>query len=497
MRVMRLRSWLARGDLVSDMAPKKNNKLVIDTTPVKITAAEKAMVAEYERYMDWAEAQAAQNPAANVPIAQLLAGGYQDQSTNPAAVKTGQGTNFGMVDLIISDNAPQVLAAQKALAQADALQSQLATATPGSPAYFRLADQLASAKDAANKAVATANAAGGGSPAGGGGSTGTGGTSGGSTGTIGVTSTGSVSSAPTAPTGPTLAMDTFRSTLALMFGDEAKMAAWVSDLYNVVSKYYKTGSSMSEALNLSLQDARSKPELKRFTDRFKGVFDLQDRLQKGEAVYVPTIAEYTQIQTKMGEVFNAAGLGELASLEFTGTLIGKNLSAATVSNYITNVFDTIDNADVALKKTMAEYFPMVTRADLAKTLLLGDQGVQELEQKIKGIQVKSAAQQQGLMSTDPFNLAKMGVTYAQAQSGYSNIAQNLQTFENLQERYGMNPPGTASAMQTLEAATFGGPGKAEAVKRVQTAARKERNVFSGSTGVTGSTLLAGETVGAL
>lgn len=181
--------------------------------------------------------------------------------------------------------------------------------------------------------------------------------------------------------GRTLARDTFKKTLALMFGQEAMTAGWVDELYGTVAGFYRTGADVNESLNLALRDVRNNPNLKQFTNRFRGIFALEDRARKGEAVYVPSVAEYAGIQQKMGEVFRNAGLEDIATLDFTSDLISRNLSAVEIGNRINNVFTRIDNSPEELKATFREYFPMVTRNDLAKSLLLGEQGARELEQK--------------------------------------------------------------------------------------------------------------------
>jgi hypothetical protein len=67
----------------------------------------------------------------------------------------------------------------------------------------------------------------------------------------------------------TLGRDQFKNSLALFFGAAEAAKPWVDSLYDVVSKFYRTGSDVNESFNLALQDARNNPALKPFTDRFK------------------------------------------------------------------------------------------------------------------------------------------------------------------------------------------------------------------------------------
>ena len=152
---------------------------------------------------------------------------------------------------------------------------------------------------------------------------------------------------------PTLARDTFKNTLALFFGANEASKAWVDQLYNVVSKYYKTGSTIDEAFNLSLQDARNNPALSEFTRRFKGIYALQDMRQAGKPVTVPTIAEYVASQSALAEYLSMSGLSNLATEDFTGDILGKGISVSVAADRLAKVFDRIDKAPRAIKDKLS------------------------------------------------------------------------------------------------------------------------------------------------
>ena len=221
----------------------------------------------------------------------------------------------------------------------------------------------------------------------------------------------------------TLAKDTFANTLALAFGTQEATQPWVNEIYNLASGFYNTGSTISEALNLSLYDAKAKNLAPQFTKRFKGVFDLQEKLQKGEAVTVPTIAEFIKTEAAIGDTLREAGLGDIATQDFIGNVIGAGNSILDVGNLISSTFTTIDNAPAALRKTLDTYFPSVDRVSLAKALLTGTEGAAALDKKIKGISVLSAAGSQGI-STDlatASDIAARGVDYGQALTGFGQV----------------------------------------------------------------------------
>lgn len=222
----------------------------------------------------------------------------------------------------------------------------------------------------------------------------------------------------------TLALETFRSTLALFFGKDEVQMPWVSALYGVTSRYYNTGSTIDEAINLSVQDARNNPELKTFADRFKGIYALQDRLAKGEAINVPTVAEYFKAESDMGDVLRQAGMGELATQDFLGGVLGLGKSVLEVTNLINDTFDTIDNAPAALKKDLESYLNLgISRTDIAKALLTGKEGAAALNKKIEGISTLSAAKSQNVtidMATAA-DIAARGYDYNKSLAGFADV----------------------------------------------------------------------------
>ena len=231
--------------------------------------------------------------------------------------------------------------------------------------------------------------------------------------------------------GPTLARDTFKNTLALFYGAAEVSKPWVNALYDVVNKYYRTGSSADESFNLALQDARNNPLLKPYTDRFKGIYALQDMRQAGKPVLVPTIKDYVASQTKIGDLLTQVGMGNLATEEFTGDLIGKGNSVTTIANKISQVFTRIDLAPKAIKDTLSRYFPTVDRTTLARTLLLGEKGTQQLVDELAQYEVLAAAEQQNLGATQrtggltverAAEYARLGETFETITPKFSQVA---------------------------------------------------------------------------
>lgn len=221
----------------------------------------------------------------------------------------------------------------------------------------------------------------------------------------------------------TLASDTFKATLGLLFGKAEAGKSYVDKLYSLVSGFYKSGSEVEDAINLALYQAENENAIPEFTSRFAGVFALRDAKQKGAAITVPTIAEFFATEAKMGEVLTNAGLGELATESFLGGVIGRQKSVNEVGLLISDVFNTIDYAPKELKDTLSTYFPGVDRVAIAKAILTGPEGAQALSQKIKGISVLSAAQQNGMSISlaTATDIANRGYDYNAALTGYGQV----------------------------------------------------------------------------
>ena len=288
----------------------------------------------------------------------------------------------------------------------------------------------------------------------------------------------------------TLAIDTFKNTLALYFGAKEMSQPWANALFNVVSSYYKTGSTIDESLNLALQDARNNPVLKPFTDRFAGVYALQDRRAKGEAVDVPTIAEFFKTQETIGERLREVGLGDIATNDILGEVLGTGKSAAAVLNLVNDVFMTIDNAPEQLKKDLQAVAPGIDRTSIAKALLLGKRGADELQKQIKEVSVLSAAKSQGIGIGNELaaDIAARGFDYNTSLTNFGTVAKGAQPLQKLTEISTGQAVKPVSAQESIIKSLFQQDVKEQ--ERIRLEAEKEAARFSGTSGLLGSRSLA-------
>ena len=297
-----------------------------------------------------------------------------------------------------------------------------------------------------------------------------------------------VNGAPPTRSTKTLAINTFKNTLALFFGAKEISKPWVDGVYKAMSAYYETGSTFDEALNLTVQEARNNPAMAEFTKRFAGLYALTDRLAGNEALVVPTVAEWVKSEAAVGEVLTRAGMGELATQEFAGKVLGLNKSVSEIATLINDTFYRIDNAPKDLKDTLETHFGQLSRVDLAKALLMGKEGAVELDNKIKGLSVLSAAGTQGSVIdyATASDIAKQGFGYKESLAGFGKVKE-LRRGQDLGNVYGEK----VSDKETRDA-VFGQ--NADALAKLDRLGRQEDASFSGKSGMTASALRASRTI---
>ena len=311
----------------------------------------------------------------------------------------------------------------------------------------------------------------------------------------GTQSTVDINANPVEPVEPpepvrTMAIDTFKQTLALFFGAEEMNQPWVNALYNVTSKYYKTGSTINESLNLALQDVRNNPELATFTKRFKGLYDLKDRLARGEVVEVPDIAGFFKSQLALGDLVTRAGLPDLNNREFLGDVLGTGKSVLETTELISNVFAAIDNAPQALKEDLQRVAPGADRTAIARALLMGKQGAAALNKQIAATTVFSAARSQGLtvdMGTAA-DYAARGFDYGASLTGFGTVARNRGSLERLTEISTGKAVTPEQAQATLQQSVF--EDNVAAQQQIDLEAKREAARYGGRAGTIGSRSLA-------
>ena len=235
-----------------------------------------------------------------------------------------------------------------------------------------------------------------------------------------------------------LAEQEFINTLKLLIGSTEASKPYVKQLYALTSKYYKTGSSIADAVNLALYDAQENKLIPEFTSRFSGIFKIQARRAAGEIIDVPTLSEYIKSQEGVADVLRQTGLGELANETFLNEVMGTGKSVTETTKIITDVFDAIKLAPKEWRDMVNTKMPFATDIDLAKGLLLGAEGAADLERKVNKYGIMAAGQGQGLTVSEDTagQLLAKGQSYASAKPKFGQaasiipIAQSLTSVES-------------------------------------------------------------------
>lgn len=289
-------------------------------------------------------------------------------------------------------------------------------------------------------------------------------------------------------TRPTLAREVFSRTLAQFFPGTDPNASWINELYPVVSGYYKSGVPIDQAINLSLTEARNNPKLSTFANRFKGIYSIQDLKAAGRPVIVPTIAEYVRSEAQVADLFTQAGLSDLANPQGIADVLGKGKAVSQIGNEINQVFRRIDLAPQAIKDTLSRFYPTVDRSRLARTILLGDRGLQELTDELAGLEVLSAAEQQGIAATGARGIAggvtqeraqqfaRSGITYGTALPKFAEVRQAAPVEQKLA---GISRRQSIGQAGVEEALLLGGAQEAEQIEELSAEERARFQARSG------------------
>jgi hypothetical protein len=242
------------------------------------------------------------------------------------------------------------------------------------------------------------------------------------------------------------------------------------------------------AITLALQQS---PEYK---ERFSGIEKYKKNyatdIAAGRKAQPLTPAQYIKAEQEYQEVLNRYGLADLASQETFSELVGGDVSAIELKDRVENVYDKIRNADSVLKEQLATYFPTLTEADFAKSLLTGkspEDMASSLKRRVSQAEISSEAARAGLGGLTvgrAAELEQMGLTRTIARAGYSRIAEQQTALSKLGSIYQQD----VTDIQTeLEAEQFQGLASQRRKRLEQT----EQAAFAGRSGTSQVSLSRG------
>ena len=220
------------------------------------------------------------------------------------------------------------------------------------------------------------------------------------------------------------------------------------------------------------------------TDTYKERFKANDaRIKKNLSVLTP--AEYLNVEDGYRQVLRAYGLKQFDTDAYVQQFIGNDVSPTEFSNRVVTAVQRVQNADPAISKQLRDYYN-IGQADLVAYALDPEQNFQKIERQVAAAEIGVAAARQGLTAgvSVAEQLASQGITQAEAQKGYSTIADILPTSQKLSDIYGttMDTYGQVEAEQE----TFNSLASAQRKRQALTA--RELAQFSGASGTNKASL---------
>lgn len=193
-------------------------------------------------------------------------------------------------------------------------------------------------------------------------------------------------------------------------------------------------------------------------------------------------AEYLNLEDSYSQTLNAYGLksyfGATTDAKRTAmaNIIGSDISATEFKDRVDTVVTRVNNADPKIKETLKTFYG-IKEEDLTSYFLNPTDNLPKLQEKVAAAEIGAAAANQNLAynKTSAEDLAKFGITKAQAQEGYSTIGEIMPTASKLGDIYG-----DQYTQATAEQEVFKGTASAKR-KRTQLAEREVAS-FSGSSG---------------
>ena len=221
------------------------------------------------------------------------------------------------------------------------------------------------------------------------------------------------------------------------------------------------------------------------TDEYKQRFKANEvRIKNGLSVLQP--AEYLNLEDGYRQVLRSYGLKAFDNDEYVQQFIANDVSAAELSNRVVTAVQRVQNADPAVSKQLRDYYG-IGSADLVAYVLDPQQQFQKIERQVAAAEIGVAATRQGLTAGVGVaeQLAAQGVSQAEAQKGYSTIADILPTAEKLSAIYG-DTTGVTYGQSQAEQEVFNSLASAQRARQKLTSLEVAQ--FSGQSGLSKAAL---------
>jgi hypothetical protein len=251
------------------------------------------------------------------------------------------------------------------------------------------------------------------------------------------------------------------------------------------------GFSAAEALNKLKYDktvdpVTNKPWNAAYTVRFAGN---AARVAKGMNAYDE--ATYLDVENQYADTLNKYGLNNMIKPDAAGKqaqfagYMANDIAPTEFAERIQTVADRVINMDPAIKAQFQAYYPSLSNTDIVSYFLDPKETLPVLKNKVTAAEIGAVAgaANYGIAETRAMDLAKFGVSRAQALAGYQDIAEVTPTAGKLSSiyneediKYGQTEAENEFLKQDAQAK----------LKRNRLAS-KERAMFGGQSGVSADT----------
>jgi len=188
----------------------------------------------------------------------------------------------------------------------------------------------------------------------------------------------------------------------------------------------------------------------KFNERFAANVD---RLKAGKPVLSP--GEYLKLEQGYAQVLNSYNLPTFNTQKYYDTFIKSDLDVVEVTDRVQLAYDRV-LSDSPVNTAFRQFFPSLGLGDIVTGMLDPVNQLPALQRKVKAAEIGGAALRQGFrdisetatsMTVGADVLAQQGVTKAEAEAGYQEIAQQLPQAEKFSSIYA----GQTEAYGRLEA----------------------------------------------
>ncbi len=208
-----------------------------------------------------------------------------------------------------------------------------------------------------------------------------------------------------------------------------------------------------------------------------------DRIKKGLRVLDP--AQYINLEDTYRQTLRAYGLKQFDNDDYVKQFIANDMSTTELSTRVQTAVQRIQNSDPQISKTLKDFYG-IGQEDLVGYMLDPETSLQKIQRQVAAAEIGNAARVQGLEAGVAVSeqLAAQGISEAEAQRGYSTIADILPTADKLSAIYGKTLP--EYGQKEGEQEQFNGLASAQRKRKNLSAA--EIAQFSGSSGTGRSSL---------